>query len=198
MWWFWGHGLGPILGMELPEFEIVWLQSKMFNHLGSAALLGRDWLHAPKQYRTIVEARKLVWSEYCLNESGGMWCSHQNGVEKQVPQRMDHSKEQLMKNKIKNLHWTSKKCFWNPELYLIVLWGHGDTLFVPTTNQISLASVSKNPIILSRVAWQQLVLKSWVGVFFQFSSLTFAQVKYHFFKWDYSFKIQLFLAVLLK
>lgn len=88
----------------------------MFNHLGSAALLGRDWLHAPKQlrYRTIVEARKLIWNEYHLNESVGMLCNHQNGMEKQVPQIMDHRKEQLMKKKIKILHWTSKKCFWDP------------------------------------------------------------------------------------
>lgn len=73
----------------------------MFNHLGSAAFLGRDWLHSPKQlqYRTIVEARKLIWNEHHLTEFVGMLCSHQNGMEKQVPQRMDHSKEQLMKNR---------------------------------------------------------------------------------------------------
>lgn len=78
----------------------------MFNHFGSAALLGRDWLHGPKKlwYRTIVEARKLIWNEYCLNESVGILCSHQNGMENLVPQRMDHSKEQLMKNKTKSLH----------------------------------------------------------------------------------------------
>lgn len=52
----------------------------------------------------MVEARKLIWNEYHLNESVGMLCNHQDGMEKQDPQRMNHGKGQLMKNKIKILH----------------------------------------------------------------------------------------------
>lgn len=117
------------------------------------------------QCRTTVEARKLIWSECPLNESVGMLCSHQNGMGKQIPQRMDHSKEHLMKNKIKSLHWTSKKCFWSPELYLMVLWGTGRRLLFPQPTRSLWPLCQGNPIILSRVAWQQLVLKSWTGFF---------------------------------
>lgn len=153
----------------------------MFNHFGSAAVLGRVWLHAPKQlqYRTTEEARKLTRNEQHLNESVGLLCSHQNGLENKIPQRMDHSKEYSMKNKAKSLHWTSKKCFWSPELYLMVLWGHGEVPLVPTTNQLSFASMSEKSHHPQQSCLATAGLEIVDRFFFQFSSLTFAQVKYY-------------------
>lgn len=63
----------------------------------------------------------------------------------------------------------------------MVQWGHGETPRVPTTNQISLASVSEKSHHPQQSCLATAGLKIVGRVFFQLSSLTLAQVKHYIF-----------------